>query len=207
MQKNRWMPWDRLMRASHLYTGLLLVPWMMVYAVSALLINHSTWFVDPPRTGPKWEPVREVQFPIDDEFPQEPDEQARAILNHLDLAGAYRIAGDPAGNPMVIYRSCATGLYQVAWHREPSRLVVQRYGPPSLYMLVNNLHFQHGYDQEGLAYRTWAIIVDVVTISTVIWIISGIYLWARRPRKRLLGGACLAAGLLLFVGLVVALCQ
>jgi hypothetical protein len=74
-------------------------------------------------------------------------------------------------------------------------------------MLVNNLHFQRGYDQEGLAYRTWAVIVDVVTISTVIWIISGIYLWARRPRKRLLGGACLAAGLLLFVGLVVALCQ
>ncbi len=108
---------------------------------------------------------------------------------------------------MVIYRSCATGLYQVVWHRQTSRLVVQRYGPPSLYMLVNNLHFQRGYDQEGLTYRTWAVIVDVVTISTVIWIISGVYLWARRPRKRRLGGACLAAGLLLFVGLVVALCQ
>ena len=78
---------------------------------------------------------------------------------------------------MVVYRSCATGLYKVAWHREPSRLVVERYGPSSLYMVVNNLHFQHGYDQEGLAYRTWAIIVDVVTVSTIVWIISGIYLW------------------------------
>jgi len=97
VQKNRWVPWDRLMRSAHLYTGLLLVPWMMVYAVSAFLINHSAWFVDPPRTGPKWEPVREVEFPVDDQFPREPDEQARAILKHLDLAGAYRIAGDPAG--------------------------------------------------------------------------------------------------------------
>jgi hypothetical protein len=195
------------MRASHLYTGLLLVPWMTVYAVSAFMIHHSTWFVGAPPNGTKWELMREMDFPLDNEFPQEPNEQARAILKHLDLAGAFRIGGDPASNPMVIYRSCATGLYQVAWHRQPSRLVVQRFGPPSLYTLINNLHFQRGYDQEGLAYRTWAVIVDVVTISTIIWIISGIYLWARRPRKRLLGGACLVAGVLLFVVLVVALCQ
>ena len=32
-----WLRWDRLMRASHLYTGLFLVPWMVVYAVSSLL--------------------------------------------------------------------------------------------------------------------------------------------------------------------------
>lgn len=207
MHKNRWAPWDRLMRALHLYTGLFLVPWMMVYAVSAFMLNHSTWFVGPPGVGPKWEPVREVEFPIDDKFPQEPDQQARAILKHLDLAGAYRITGNTAGSPMVIYRSCASGLYQVVWNRQPSRLVVQRYGPPSFYMLVNNLHYQHGYDLDGVAYRTWAIIVDVVTISTVVWIISGIYLWVRRPRKRRLGGVCLAAGLLLFVGLVLALCE
>jgi len=69
------------------------------------------------------------------------------------------------------------------------------------------LHYQHGYDQAGVAYRAWAIIVDVVTISTVVWIISGIYLWARRPRKRLLDAACLATGLLLFIALLVALCE
>jgi len=205
---NRWAWWDRLMRALHLYTSLLLVPWMIVYAVSAFCLNHSTWFSDPARgTGPKWEPVSEVEFPLDDQFPEDPKQQARAILKHLDLEGAYRIGGDPAANPMMIYRSCAAGQYQVAWHRQPSRLVVQRYGPTSLYLVFNNLHYQHGYDQQGVVYRTWAVIVDVVTFSTVIWIISGIYLWARRPRKRRLGGACLVAGALLFAWLVVALCQ
>ena len=58
-----------------------------------------------------------------------------------------------------------------------------------------------------MAYWTWAVIVDVVTVSTVIWVISGIYLWARRPRKRLLGGACMVAGAVLFVWLAVVLCQ
>jgi hypothetical protein len=205
---NRWAWWDRMMRAAHLYTGLLLVPWMAVYAVSAFCLNHYKWFSDPARgTGPKWELEREVDFPIDDQFPEDPNQRARAILNHLDLAGAYQIAGDPASDPMVIFRRCATGQYQVAWHRQPSRLVVQRYGAGSLYQLVNNLHFQHRYDYEGAAYRTWAVIVDVVTFSTILWIVSGIYLWARRPSKRRLGGACLVAGAVLFAWLVVALCQ
>jgi hypothetical protein len=35
METNRWVRWDRWMRALHLYTGLFLVPWMTVYAVSA----------------------------------------------------------------------------------------------------------------------------------------------------------------------------
>ncbi len=35
---------------------------------------------------------------------------------------------------------------------------------------------------------------------------SGVYLWARRPRKRVLGGLCMIAGILLFFGLAVLLC-
>ncbi len=65
MDKNRWVRWDRLMRASHLYTGLLLIPWMIVYAISAFCINHAAWFTDPPKTGPKWEVQRETTFALD----------------------------------------------------------------------------------------------------------------------------------------------
>jgi hypothetical protein len=207
MEKTGWARCDRWMRAAHLYTGLLLVPWMVVYAVSAFCINHKTWFAGPDKPGPTFEVVREADFPLDAAFPQEPREQVRAMLAYLDLDGAYRIAGDPQANPLIIYRSCATGQYRVTWHRQPSRLVVERYGPTSFYVLVNNFHFQHGYDQEAVAYCAWAVIVDVVTVSTVIWVISGIYLWARRPRKRLLGAACLVAGAVLFVWLAFLLCK
>jgi uncharacterized iron-regulated membrane protein len=51
------------------------------------------------------------------------------------------------------------------------------------------------------------VVVDAVTISTVIWVISGVYLWARRPRKRMLGGVCMTAGIALFAALVVLLCR
>ena len=58
MAVNRWVRWDRWMRALHLYTGLFLVPWMMVYAVSAFCLNHSEWFTEGLQLAPDWKNVR-----------------------------------------------------------------------------------------------------------------------------------------------------
>jgi hypothetical protein len=65
---------------------------------------------------------------------------------------------------------------------------------------------QSGY-RPYFAHLAWAVIVDATTASTILWLISGIYLWARRPRKRLLGGLCLIAGTLLFAILAALLCR
>ena len=87
-------------------------------------------------------------------------------------------------------------------------MVVRKQQPCTTYSFINALHFQHGYHQPYSAYlpwATWALIVDVVTISTVFWVISGVYIWARRPRKRLLGGICMVAGCLLLAFLAISL--
>ena len=59
----------------------------------------------------------------------------------------------------------------------------------------------------GLSEITWAVIVDVVSISMWLWVISGVYLWWRRTRKLLFGIVCLVAGVLAFAGLVVLFCM
>ena len=41
MGKSRWQRVDSVMRWAHLYTGLFLVPWMLVYAVSAFCLNRG----------------------------------------------------------------------------------------------------------------------------------------------------------------------
>lgn len=206
MGNGRWTPWDRLMRTLHLYTGLFLAPWMMVYAVSAFCLNHGPWFTERLHLAPKWEVAREMDFTPDAGFPQVPEEQAKAILKHLGLEGPHNITGDPTAGQLIIFRLCAAGHYRITWQRQRSRLLVERQRPFSFYSFVNAMHFQHGYTQPYFAHLTWAIIVDVIAISTVIWVISGIYLWARRPRERLLGAICLAGGILLFVGLAILLC-
>ena len=207
MAKSWWIRTDWLMRWLHLYTGLFLVPWMMVYAASAFCLNHGPWINETfGITPPEWKTEREVSFVPHDAFPRVPEEQAGAILRHLDLEGAHRILGSPTPEKMVIFRFCGSGNYRVTWHCRQSQLVVEHQQPFSYYYLMHFLHFRHGYDGSRFVDLTWAVVVDVVTVSTVIWVVSGIYLWARKPRKRLPGGVCLVAGCLLFAGLVVGLC-
>ena len=138
-----WVRLDRWMRALHLYTSMLLVPWMLVYAISGFCVNHNEWFGEKLQLQPKWKVLQEVDFEPNVEFPQNDNEQAQAILKHLNLEGAYQVAGDDPSQ-LVIYRYCATGLYRINWQRQPSRLVVQKQLPCSFYSFVNALHFQRG---------------------------------------------------------------
>ena len=206
METSRWLRWDRWMRALHLYTGLFLVPWMTVYAASAFCLNHKEWFTEGLGLAQKWENVREVEFTPGPGFPKTAEEQAVAILRHVELEGPHTIMGTPDANQLVMIRMCATGHYRVSWFPPRLRVVVDRFQPSSFYAVINAFHFQSGY-RPYFAHAAWAVIVDATTSSTILWLISGIYLWARRPRRRLLGGLCLTAGAVLFAILAVLLCR
>ena len=205
MGANRWVRWDRWMRALHLYTGLFLAPWMMVYAISAFCLNHNAWFAKGLQLETKFENVLEQEFTPGPEFPEIREQQAVAVLRHVDLEGPHRVIGNPDAEQLVMFRYCATGHYRVSWSPARGSVIVDKQLPTSWYSVVNALHFRSGYEPYFAA-LAWAVIVDLTTTSTVIWVISGIYLWARKPRKRLLGGVCLVVGALLFVVLAVLLC-
>jgi hypothetical protein len=197
---------DRIMRTLHLYTGLFLMPWLLLYALSALCLNHGPWIMQTIGIAPlRWDVVEKRELATDEAFPSVSSEQAQAILQQLKLEGPHFILPQSPAGTMVIMRSCATGPYRITWRRGQSSLVVEKQ-QTSAFRLLNSLHYQHGYGQSYFAQTAWAVIVDAVSVSMAVWVVSGVYLWARRPSKRLLGGICAAAGTLLFVGLVILLC-
>jgi len=52
---------DRILRWIHLYTGLFLLPWMLVYGASAFCLNHNQWLIEKLNvTPPHWETLRRV---------------------------------------------------------------------------------------------------------------------------------------------------
>lgn len=204
---NSWIRTDRWMRGLHLYTSMFLVPWMVLYAVSGFLVNHNEWFMG--RFQPKWEVTQEADFHPDAHFPQESPDQAHAILQVVGLDGAHQISVDDP-NQLILFRSCATGVYRVEWQRQAAHIVVQKQLPTTAYSVINALHFQRGYfapHAANLPWLIWGILVDAVTASTILWVVTGIYLWARRPRRRWLGGLCLVAGSVLFATLAVLMCR
>lgn len=199
---------DRVLRWIHLYAGLFLLPWILVYGASAFCLNHNKWLIEKLNvTPPRWETLRRVDFLPDDTFPHEPSQQAQAILKMLGLDGAHNIMGQPNRNQMVINRVCGTGNYRITWQRPRSQIIVEKQESLSFYRLMHFLHFRGGYIQPYFVNIAWAVIVDAVAVSMWVWAFSGVYLWWRRSRKLLLGWACLIVGALVFVGLAILFCR
>jgi hypothetical protein len=146
-------------------------------------------------------------FTPDETFPQTAPEQAAAILDRVGLAGAHNIVGNPKAPQMVIMRPNAAGAYRVTWRRPARLLIVERMQPFSAWRLLHTLHFRFGYQQPYFAYVTWAAMVDVVTISIWVWVLSGFYIWLRRPHTHLVGSLFAVGGSVLFIVLTILLCR
>ena len=202
-----WSRLDRFMRALHLYTGLLLVPWMAMYATSAFCLNHNRWFTPWLGKPQTWEMVREVKGTFEAADYPDTAKQAKAILQAAHLDGPHRIQGQPTTNEVVIYRQHAGGDYLVTWRRNEARIVVQQQRPFSAYRYLHFLHFIRGNESPNWATMAWAVTVDFAALSTWFWVISGIYIWARRPKLRAWGWICLVGGGLLFVVLAILICR
>jgi len=201
MDGRYWAVCDRWMRGLHLYTSLFLVPWMVVYACSAFCLNHRAWFA----TETTWTTERDIPFPSPGRTLSN-EELGQRIAEAAKLDGPIRTIGW-RGDQFVVMRPSATGAYRAIWLRSQSRLIVEKVRPWTMASVLNSLHFQHGYWHESSTRTVWAIIVDLVSASVLLWIVSGVYLWARRPSKRKLGSVCLVGGGVLFAVLVASLCR
>lgn len=199
VQRSGWAVADRWMRLLHLYTGIFLVPWMVVYALSALMLNHHASVNKLLGiTPPKWNQIRQIEFQPSTNTNAEPRLMAQELLSTLDLDGAFRIEAKAPKNELRVLRISGSGNYRVIWNRDTGQARVTKQQPGSPVRFIHFLHFRAGYGMNAPAFLTWAVIVDLVGASILLWVTSGIYLWARQPRLRRWGGVAFGSGLVLF---------
>lgn len=204
MAGNIWVKTDKLMRALHLYTGLFLAPWMIIYALSAFYLNHYTAVSEYLNIKPaSFQLISETPFNPGDDFPHEREARAEAILQHVDLDGPFRFQGPPNANQFTINRLSGSGNYRVTYLPRAAVIKVEQQGPFSTWRFINFLHFRHGYNFSSTPYAIWAVAVDLSAFSMILWVVSGIYIWARLRNKRFWGSVSLIAGVALFAALVV----
>lgn len=95
-RRRRWKPRAlKLVRRVHMYTGLALVPWVLLYGVTALLFNHADWMSDTRVT--ELSAASAAAIPVG-ALPA-PDDVARAALAGLVLARSEGEAGEAAAGP------------------------------------------------------------------------------------------------------------
>ena len=189
---------SRWIRRIHLYLGLFLVPWVLLYAVSTAAMNHrelvTRWLAG---AKPVWRPVATLDYSRD--FPTNLTREAigRLILDDLDLPGRHRVSGGRDGRPLVIERQQPLGFRRITFDAAAGRLTIEAESFQSQSFL-ERIHRRRGYEAGASRENGWAFGVDLAMGALLFWALSGLWLWWEMPATRRLGLICLGGGAGLF---------
>jgi hypothetical protein len=174
-----------------MYLALFLTPWMLVYAISTIAMNHR---MPRPTTFIK---EREETYTNTFEPGTPPREVARQILADLNLDGAFGVQGPTPEGRLTINRQGMLSPRRITFTPKDRHLVVERFELETSGFL-NRFHRRRGYQQPYAADMAMAVSVDAVVIAMVFWALSGLWMWWEMRTTRLWGIACAATGVGIF---------
>jgi len=180
-----------LFRRTHLYLGMILLPWVAMYAVSTFLLNHGEHFRPRP-ADQQWRLLWEKDYAF--EVPPGNDalrDAARRILADHGLSGAFGVQRQ--GQRLVInvqnFFNPARVTYDLVGKR--IRAETRRHTAPEVLI---RMHERTGYGRGGLLHDLWAFVVDLFCVTTLVWVGTGVYLWWKIAGVRGWGGLALGGG-------------
>jgi hypothetical protein len=186
---------DQINRRTHLYLGLFLIPWLLMYGLSSILISHNTWFRSAQ--SPVWRTLFERDYHRAVPENAELREVAREILKDCNLEGAFWVQR-PNADELRINRFRFWNDTRLTYSIKDQRLRAEQQQYPWNQVLVR-LHFRGGFLQPTVWDTLWAVLVDVACVGILIWVASGLIMWWRLVRLRVWGAFAFGGGLLTFL--------
>jgi len=195
------MTFSHFCRRLHLYLGLALLPWFLMYAVSSIPFAHGQFFqkLDEARGVPLWQLRHER--PYDAPVPEDREallEFGRKLLQELGVEGPNFFAYRPNRTTLNVGSFSFLKSTRVVYALDRKKLTVEdrrfRFD-----QLLTGMHARGGFEQDGLLTKSWGVLVDVVCAAFLIWIVTGLYLWWGLPGHRAWGGLALACGAVVFL--------
>jgi hypothetical protein len=188
----------KILRRTHMYLALFLIPWILVYALSTLSMNHIQLLKDVfGSTPPQYTHVKEMQYPGVFSEDASPQVVAKQILIDLDLDGSHNIRGNLSDQQMTITRLDAIALKRITFFPKEKKITIEE----ADFQMPNFLRFLHtrrGYQHDYLIDDAWAFSVDLFLFTMLFWIFSGLWLWWKMKKTRRLGIICILGGIGLF---------
>ena len=191
------MTFSTAVRRIHMYFALFLFPWMLMYSLSTLVMNHRAVFVKTYGRGPvPYEKERELTY--DGAFPAdaEPRIISQQILDSLSLDGAHNVNRRKDGT-LVINRSDLIHPRRITFNPADRKLVIEKMEYRSN-ALLERFHRRRGYETGYRLDTAWAVSVDAVIIAMVFWVLSGLWMWWEMKLTRGLGALAFLGGATLF---------
>ncbi len=189
---------SRLIRRVHMFTGLFLAPWMLMYALSTLVMTHRE-FVSSLYASKNPALVTERELDYSRSFPTNVTREqiGKQILQDLGLDGTHDVHGWRNGRPLVINRQHALTPQRITFDASKSKIIVERQEFRASNFL-ERMHRRFGYKSSALE-NMWGFTVDVAVVTMAFWSLSGIWLAWELKSTRSWGALSLVGGLGLFI--------
>jgi hypothetical protein len=186
-----------VIRRTHMYLALFLFPWMLMYALSTMAMNHRAFFTERYGAAPlMFEKERELVY--DGVFPEGAELRtiSRQILTSLDLDGAHGVTRRKDG-AIVINRNDLLEPRRLTYVPSSRTLLIERM-PHRATAFLERFHRRRGYATGYAVDTVWAVSVDLVIAAMVFWALSGLWMWWEMKVTRTLGALALLSGIGLF---------
>ena len=198
------MTFAHVNRRVHLYFGLALLPWLLMYGASSIPFAHSAYFDarDAAKKLPLW--TMRMDRTVNDVAPHEGSDAkamrafGASLMRQAGLEGTSFGVYRQSPNQINVYAYSFRRSTQLKYFVDTRRLTVEdrRFRWDHFF---TGMHARGGFEDERLLVRTWSAIVDLVCVVMILWILSGLYMWWGLPGHRGWGWAAIAAGTLSFV--------
>jgi hypothetical protein len=198
-------------RDLHLYVGLFLAPFVLVFAVSVFFLVHS-WLPGvasepgPPRT------VTGVFIPkgVENLDGRERVDAVRAVLDRLGVAGEVTVIRHIRNERRLVIPVIVPGRETTVDINLETRTVLISARTTGIWDALVTLHKAPGphlvaVRMNWFPMRVWKWLADATVWLLLFLSLSGIYLWAVLRAERRIGLLLIAAGATSFFGVVYAL--
>ncbi len=194
-------------RKLHLYLGLFISPYVLLFAVSTMVLNHN-WRLGEEADGKDNTRrfVRQIKPPAG----AGSLEQAKDILRQLGIAGEIGYINRLVREGKLVFPVMKPGLEtQVVFDLRTNTTTVEQRGTNFWKKLIY-LHKSTGPHNANIRgnwiyTRLWRILADSVVYVLLFLTTGGIYLWAMMKAERKPGLICLGLGMVCFFLIVAAL--
>jgi hypothetical protein len=198
----------RWLRDLHLYFGLFVSPFVLLFAASVFYLNHGKLMAG---AEPAVETYSDLSLP--DSFVRlngrEAVDRAAAILPQLGVSGEIGYLRYVARDRHLIFPVSKAGAEATIDVDLDARTATVKRRPMNLWESLSYLHKMPGPHNVAIrgnwiGTRIWRLFADATIYLLLFLSLSGIYLWWAIKAERRIGAALLAGGAFTFVGLVYA---
>jgi hypothetical protein len=184
----------KIIRNIHLFLGLLCFSFLLMYSVSAVQMSHVEWFSDKPT-------VTEQTVPVSLAEAQNLRSFAQALMRAGMWGELQNVAQDAAGFRFRIVRA---GTIHDVDYVAGSPAAQVKTSVAGMMGMLNRLHHTAGFYREQSITDWWAVFVALTSLALLTLGATGVYMWFRAYKERVLGGIFLSVGLVVGLGLLIA---